>query len=55
MTQVQRKQAEILIKRNELAIRHAARSAGQLQDASRRSNEALESIRASLKRAHVLR
>jgi hypothetical protein len=53
MSPTRRKQAELLIKRNEIAIKYASQGVARVQDASRRSEKALRAIQASLERARV--
>jgi hypothetical protein len=54
MTATRRRQAEMLIKRNALAIKHARGSVERVREASHRSDATMRAIQASLRRAKLL-
>jgi hypothetical protein len=51
MTATRRKQAELLIQRNQIAIKYAGEGVARVREASRRSDERIKNIEASLRRA----
>lgn len=54
MSPTNRKKAELVIKRNEIAIKYATEGVGRVRQASVRSDQTLQAIRTTLRRAKLV-